>query len=146
MHGDHEQNFYVEIVGSLVPEALDEPLRFAVESKGEAPLIDLLGGRHGSRHGLRFCQPESLWSMQTGASGRSQLVGGQAGCRCSRPRADLGTSARAKPTEDSNPPSWRMQARIDKMEAAGRDLALASLLGACQRDQVEARLSVAPVT
>jgi hypothetical protein len=44
MHGDHEQNFYVEIAGSLVPEALDEPLRFAVESKGEAPLIDLLGG------------------------------------------------------------------------------------------------------
>jgi hypothetical protein len=44
MHSDHEQNFYVEIAGSLIPEGLEEPLRFAVESKGEAPLLDLLAG------------------------------------------------------------------------------------------------------
>jgi hypothetical protein len=44
MHGDHEQNVYVEIAGSLIPEGLDEPLRFAVESKGQAPVLDLLGG------------------------------------------------------------------------------------------------------
>ena len=44
MHGDYEQNFYVEIAGSLMPEGLEEPLRFAVESKGEAPLLELLGG------------------------------------------------------------------------------------------------------
>jgi hypothetical protein len=44
MHGDQEQNVYVEISGSALSAELDEPLRFAVESKGEAPLLDLLGG------------------------------------------------------------------------------------------------------
>lgn len=41
-HAAGEQSVYVEIAWALQPEALEEPLRSAVESKGEGPLRELL--------------------------------------------------------------------------------------------------------
>ena len=41
-HPGGEQSVYVEIAWALVPESLEEPLRGAVESKGEGPLRELL--------------------------------------------------------------------------------------------------------
>jgi hypothetical protein len=45
LHGRAEQHVYVQIAGSLSPEAFDEPLRSAIESKGESVLLTLL--EHG---------------------------------------------------------------------------------------------------
>jgi hypothetical protein len=42
LHGRAEQHVYVQIAGSLSPEAFDEPLRSAIESKGESVLLTLL--------------------------------------------------------------------------------------------------------
>jgi hypothetical protein len=41
-HGRAEQHVYVQIAGSLRPEAFDEPLRSGIESKGESVLRKLL--------------------------------------------------------------------------------------------------------
>ncbi len=40
--GRAEQHVYVQIAGSLKPEAFDEPLRSGIESKGESVLRKLL--------------------------------------------------------------------------------------------------------
>jgi hypothetical protein len=40
-HARGEQSVYVEIAWALQPEVLEEPLRAAVESRGEAPLREL---------------------------------------------------------------------------------------------------------
>jgi hypothetical protein len=41
-HSGGEQSVYVEIAWALIPDVLEEPLRVAVESKGEVPLLELL--------------------------------------------------------------------------------------------------------
>ncbi len=41
-HARGEQSVYVEIAWALQPDALAEPLRAAVESRGEVPLRELL--------------------------------------------------------------------------------------------------------
>ncbi len=45
-HGRAEQHVYVQIAGSLTPEAYEEPLRSGIESKGESVLRKLL--EHGN--------------------------------------------------------------------------------------------------
>ncbi|HEV7163508.1 MAG TPA: hypothetical protein VGN25_09655 [Solirubrobacteraceae bacterium] len=46
MNGRAEQHVYVEIAGSLRAEAYEEPLRSAIESKGESVLRVLLSRNH----------------------------------------------------------------------------------------------------
>jgi hypothetical protein len=41
-NGRAELHVYVQIAGSLRPEAFDEPLRSGIESKGESVLVKLL--------------------------------------------------------------------------------------------------------
>jgi hypothetical protein len=41
-HPEGEQSVYVEIAWALLPDALEDPLRSAVETKGETPLLALL--------------------------------------------------------------------------------------------------------
>jgi len=41
-HGTAEKHVYVQIANSLRPEAFEEPLRSAIESKGESVLVKLL--------------------------------------------------------------------------------------------------------
>ena len=41
-NGHAEQHVYVQIAGSLNPEAFDEPLRSGIASKGESVLLKLL--------------------------------------------------------------------------------------------------------
>ncbi len=45
-NGRAEQHVYVEIAGSLRAEAFEEPLRSAIESKGESILLKLLARAH----------------------------------------------------------------------------------------------------
>jgi hypothetical protein len=42
LHGRAEQHVYIQIAGSLRAESFDEPLRSAIESKGESVLLELL--------------------------------------------------------------------------------------------------------
>ena len=49
LHGRAEQHVYVQIAGSLSPEAFEEPLRSAIESKGESVLLTLLAGQTSAR-------------------------------------------------------------------------------------------------
>jgi hypothetical protein len=43
-HKGIERSVYVEIAWALVPEKLEQPMRGAVESRGELPLRELLAG------------------------------------------------------------------------------------------------------